>query len=250
MLATESCETLWITFSVYMDNVSAVEAQVKRDRKVHLTLRWMNTLPSYLEDSSQNSKVYTPVFTDLSSKHSSATIRAVTGIVHSLVYDFAQSESYSFAQPVDVQQKILPEDDVTLYRMSGAGLCQMIKLRKDTLSEKKGKRKMTSQSRVEVEFELEILDKLKESDKNSLPQALKLLDEGNLTFVKKDFVNFVRDADLTIREYVNEKKLNKHKNNFLEVVPFNVYNDEQLLKSFKWSLGKCGALTKNYPSSV
>ena len=29
-----------------------------------------------------------------------------------------------------------------------------------------------------------------------------------------------------------------------------MYNDEQLLKSFKWSLGKCEALTKNYPSSV
>ena len=180
------------------------------------------------------------MFTDLSSKHSSATIRALTGIVHSLVYDFAQSESYNFAQPVDVQQKILPEDDVTLYRMSGAALCQMIQLRKDTLSEKKGKRKVTSQSRVDVEFELEILYKLKECDKNSLPQALKLLDGGNLTFVKKDFLNFVRDADLTIREYVNEKKL-KHKNNFLEVVHFNVYNDEQLLKSFKWSLRKCGA---------
>ena len=76
-------------FSVYMEHVSAVEAQVKRDHKVHLTSRWMNTLSSYLEHSSQNSKVCTPVFTDLSSKRSSATIRAVTGIVHSLVYDFA-----------------------------------------------------------------------------------------------------------------------------------------------------------------
>ena len=105
-------------FSIYMEHVSAVEAQVKRDHKVHLTLRWMNTLSSYLEHSSQNSKVCTSVFSDFSSKHSSATIRAVIGIVQSLVYDFAQSESYNFAQPVDVQQKILPEDDVTLYRMS------------------------------------------------------------------------------------------------------------------------------------
>ncbi|PFX14947.1 hypothetical protein AWC38_SpisGene20862 [Stylophora pistillata] len=172
-------------------------------------------------------EVCAPVFTDLSINHSSATIRAVTGIVHSLVYDFAQSESYNLAKPVDqVQQSILPEDDVTLYRMSGAAFCQMIKLRKDTLSEKKGKRKVTSQSRIDMELELDILEKLKESDKNSLSQALKLLDEGNLTFVKKDFLNFVRDADLTIREYVNERKLNKHKNNFLEVVHFNVYSDE------------------------
>lgn len=238
-------------FSVYMEHVSAVAEEEKKDRKLHLTLRWMNTLTSYLEGSSKNSELCAPVFTDLSINHSSATIRAVTGIVHSLVYDFTQSESYNLAKPVDqVQQSILPEDDVTLYRMSGAALCQMIKLRKDTLSEKKGKRKLTSQSRINMELELGILEKLKESDKNSLSQALKLLDEGNLTFVKKDFLNFVRDADLTIREYVSERKVNKHKNNFLEVVHFNVYNDEQLLKSFKWSIGKCGALTTTYPFSV
>ena len=53
---------------------------------------------------------------------------------------------------------------------------------------------------------------------------------------------------MTIREYVNERKLNEHKNNFLEVV--NVYKGEQLLKSFKWSFGKCGALTHNSSSSV
>lgn len=103
------------------------------------------------------------MFTDLSINHSSATIRAVTGIVHSLVYDFAQSESYNLAKPVEVQQSILPEDDVTLYRMSGAALCQVIKLRKDTLSEKKGKRKVTLQSRIDMELELDILEKLKQS---------------------------------------------------------------------------------------
>jgi len=109
-------------FSVYMECVSAVAEEVKEDRKVHLTLRWMKTLTSYLEDSSQNSEVSTPVFTDSFSKHLSATIQAVTRVVHSLVYDFTQSKSYNFVQPVDFQQKILPEHDVTLYRMSGAAL--------------------------------------------------------------------------------------------------------------------------------
>ena len=151
-------------FSVYMEHVSAVAEEAKKDRKLHLTLRWMNTLTSYLEGSSKNSEVCAPVFTDLSINHSSATIRAVTGIVHSLVYDFAQSESYNLAKPVDqVQQSILPEDDVTLYRMSGAALCQMIKLRKDTLSAKKGKRKVTSQSRIDMELDQDILEKLKQS---------------------------------------------------------------------------------------
>ena len=46
--------------------------------------------------------------------------------------------------------------------------------------------------------------------------------------MKKDFLNFVRDADLAITEHVNERKLNKHKNNCLEVIHSNVSNDEQL----------------------
>ena len=53
-------------------------------------------------------------------------IRAVTGILHSLVYDFAQTEAYNFAQPKDVPHIIKCEDDVGLYRMSGAALCQMV----------------------------------------------------------------------------------------------------------------------------
>lgn len=119
--------------------------------------------------------------------------------------------------------------------MSGAALCQMIKLRKDTLSEKKGKRKTTLHSRSQMEGELDFLIKLKETDKSHLPEALKILDEGHLTFVKREFLNFVREADLNIREYVNDRSLKKHKSNFLEVVHFYVYNDQQLLKSFKWS---------------
>lgn len=98
----------------------------------------------------------------------------------------------------------------------------MIKLRKDTLSEKKGKRKPTHVSREQMELELDFLTKLKETDKIKFPEALKILDEDHLTFVKKEFLNFVREADLNIREYVNERSLKKHKNNFLEVVHFNV----------------------------
>ena len=103
----------------------------------------------------------------------------------------------------------------------------MIKLRKVTLSEKKGKQKTTMHSRSQMESELDFLVKLKENYKSHLPEALKIVDEGHLTFVKREFLNFVREADLNIREYVNERNLKKHKSNFLEVVHFNVYNNEQ-----------------------
>ena len=237
-------------FSYYVQLVSEVSNDSKRDRKAHLAIRWTESLNSYLDPSSENSNACSAVFNNLSTEHSSSTIRAVTGILHSLVYDFAQTESYNFSQPLDVHQDITPEDDVTLYRMSGAALCQMIKLRKDTLSDKKGKRKTTPSSRSQMELELDFLIKLKETDKSQLPEALKILDEGHLTFVKKEFLSFVREADLNIREFVNERRLKKHKNNFLEVVHFNIYNDEELLKSFKWSANKCGASVQDVKSDV
>lgn len=34
-----------------------------------------------------------------------------------------KTEAYNFAQPKDVPHIIKPEDDVALYRMSGAALC-------------------------------------------------------------------------------------------------------------------------------
>ncbi|KAL9984460.1 hypothetical protein ACROYT_G006754, partial [Oculina patagonica] len=237
-------------YSLYITLLSDITKEVKKDKKARLTLRWMESLNSYLDRSSDISKICSPVFSELENEHSSSTIRAVTGILHSLVYDFAQTESYHLAQPPAIEQVITPEDDVSLYRMSGAALCKMIKLRKDTLAEKKGKRKPTQVSRDQMELELDLLVKLRETDKSQLPEALKILDEGHLTFVKKDFLDFVREADINIREYVNERCLNKHKSNFLEVVHFNVYNDEQLLKSFKWSANKCGVSIQDVSSSV
>ena len=237
-------------YSSYITLVSAVSKDVKKDRKAHLCLRWVRSLNSFLDGSSENSNVCRSVFAELATKYSSSTIRAVTGILHSLVYDFAQTEAYNFTQPKDAPHIVKPEYNVALYRMSGAAICQMMKLRKDTLSEKKGKRGMTSASRDQMEIELEFLTHLKETDKSHLPAALRIHDEGHLTFAKKEFLNFVREADLNIREYVNERNLKKHKTNFLEVVHFNVYNDEELLKSFKWSAEKCGAPVKDTSNNV
>ncbi|KAK2564946.1 hypothetical protein P5673_011655 [Acropora cervicornis] len=51
------------------------------------------------------------------------------------------------------------------------------------------------------QMELDFLTHLKETDKSHLPAALEILDEGHMTFVKKEFLTFVREADLNIREY-------------------------------------------------
>lgn len=49
-----------------------------------------------------------------------------------------------------------------------------------------------------MEIELDFLTHLKEA---TFPAALEILDEGHMIFVKKEFLTFVREADLNIREY-------------------------------------------------
>lgn len=119
-------------YSLYITLVSDITKEVKKDKKAHLTLRWMESLNSYLDRSSDISKICSAVFSKLENEHLSSKIWAVTGILRSLVYDFAQTELYNLAQLPDIKQAITPDNDVSLYRMSGVALCQMIKLRKDT----------------------------------------------------------------------------------------------------------------------
>lgn len=98
------------------------------------------------------------------------------------------------------------EDDITLYRIYGAALCQMIRLRKDTLSEGN----IREQKPNGVGW-FNILLKSRETDKSDLPYALGFLDEGYLIYVKEDFLQFAREADVNIREFVDEGKLKKLK---------------------------------------
>ena len=73
-------------FSLCKEIVSTVVEDVKKGRKARLILRWMDATTSYLDSISTVWPKFNliSVFTDLSRKHSSATIyRAVLGIVHS-----------------------------------------------------------------------------------------------------------------------------------------------------------------------
>lgn len=98
----------------------SIENEAKSDRNALLTMRWTNSLDTVLE-----SDVCQSVYAGLPGNYSTRRIiRAVTGIIHSLVYDFAQTKSFSFSQPVDTSFSVTPEDDVALYRISGAALCQ------------------------------------------------------------------------------------------------------------------------------
>lgn len=107
-------------YSSYIKLIGEIENEAKTDRKALLTMRWTNSLDTVLE-----SDVCQSVYAGLPGNYSTPRIiRPVTGIIHSLVYDFAQTKSFSFSQPVDTSFSVTPEDDVALHRISGAALCQ------------------------------------------------------------------------------------------------------------------------------
>lgn len=77
-----------------------------------------------------------------------------------------------------------------------------------------------------MESESDILLKLWENDKSHLQYALALLNEGYLTYVREHLLQFVREADMNIKNLLTKGNW-RDKNNFLEVVHYNVFNDKE-----------------------
>ena len=77
---------------------------------------------------------------------------------------------------------ISTESDETLYRYCGAALHRMMKLLRETLQQKKGRGKVSSELRGIMELELDLLPDLTLKDKSSPQHSLMNLDEGNLIF--------------------------------------------------------------------
>ena len=85
-------------------------------------------------------------------------------------------------------------------------MCRMIKLRLNTIKDKKGTLKVTSRHKDELERELEVLMAMKMADKSLLPKEIKdHLDEGGLFFLKAEFINFVRIADNCTRRLTTDR---------------------------------------------
>ena len=69
--------------------------------------------------------------------------------------------------------KMYPESEETLYRYCGAALHRMIlKLRRETLQQKKGRGKVSSERRGTMQLELDVLNELTMQDKSSLSLSL------------------------------------------------------------------------------
>ena len=85
----------------------------------------------------------------------------------------------------------------------------MIKLRKETLQQKKSCGKVSTERCLIMEKELELLNTLVMKDKSSISASLKNLDEGNLIFSRIKPLPFLKEVDKNACEFGTDTKLAK-----------------------------------------
>ena len=119
----------------------------------------------------------------------------VVRVIHEMVYCTTHSHVQLRKSNSTSEQRnscLAVESDDTSFRCCGAALHGMIKLRKETLQQKKGRGKVSTERRLIMEKELDLLNTLVMKDKSSISVSLKNLDEGNLIFPRIELVPFFK----------------------------------------------------------
>ena len=159
----------------------------KPNRKAAFSVAWMKMLANFqTEKATQERSIMERFLVGQSERQfSPEVVHAVLSVIHEMVYFTIHSHvqrKKSLSTTELRVSRLAVENDDTLFRYCGAALHRMIKLRKETLHQKKGRGKVSSERRPVMEKELDLLNNLVMKDKSSVSQSLKNLDEGNLIF--------------------------------------------------------------------
>ena len=167
----------------------------------------------------------------------SEVVHAVISVVHELIYTCIHAHiqgSKTAHTTLDTQaSRLCPEADETLYRYCGAALHRMMKLRKETLEQKKGRGKVSRERKEIMQLELALLQDLTMKDKSILSQSMQNLDEGNLVFPKTELIPFLRRVDENVREFTCDANLKRYPTKFIDMCQSSVLNNEELEVDFK-----------------
>jgi len=85
----------------------------------------------------------------------------------------------------------------------------MIKLRRETLQQKKGRGKVSRERKGIMELKLDLLQVRTMEDKSSLSLSLQNLDEGNLVFSRTELFPFLRNVNVNVREFTSDSNLKR-----------------------------------------
>ena len=207
----------------------------KKNRKAAFSAAWMKLLSNFRSGKSSQERLIVERFL-VGQQFNIEVVHAVISIVHELVYtcvhSHIQGRKMSDTTLDTRTSRLCAESDETLYRYCGAALHRITKLRRETLQEKKGRGKVSSERKRMMELELDLLQDLTMEDKSSLSISLQNLDEGSLVFPIPELLPFLRRVDDNIREFTCDSNLKKFPTKFLEMCRSSVLNNEELEVDF------------------
>ena len=133
----------------------------KQNRKAAFSVAWMKMLANFrLGKSSQERSIVERFL--VGQQFDNEVVHAVVSLVHEMVYSCVhgrvQGRKMSNTSSDTRASKMYPESEETLYRYCGAALHRMIKLHRETLQQKKGRGKVSSERRGTMQLELDVLN--------------------------------------------------------------------------------------------
>ena len=241
MLSEEQKANFWLLIAGFCRKFSTLASDCsklpdKQNRKAVFSAAWMKLLSNFRSGKSSQERLIVERF--LVGQHFDIeVVHAVISLVHELVYtcvhSHIQRRKLSDATSDTRTSTLCTESDETLYRYCGAALHRMIKLRRETLLQKKGRGRVSRERKGIMELELDLLQDLTMKDKSSLSPGLQNLDEGNLVFPRTELIPFLRHVDDNVREFTCDSNLKRFPTKFLEMCRSSVLNNEQLEVDFR-----------------
>jgi len=210
------------------------DGSLKGYRKAALSVAWMKSLSRFQIGKATQERMIIDRFLK-EKEFDQEIVYEVLSVIHELVYNIVHTLIRSTREDAATESSepvIAEESDETLYRYCGFALHRMIKLRRETLSEKKGRGAITDERRQRFEQELEILQGCVMKDKTNLPAPLRNLDEGNLTFPKPELIHWLKSVDCEVRTFATDANLRKYHKNFPRLCQDLVLNNEDLKLDF------------------
>ena len=242
MLSEEQKANFWLLIAGFCRKFSTLASDCsklpdKQNRKAVFSAAWMKLLSNFRSGKSSQERLIVERF--LVGQHFNIeVVHAVISLVHELVYtcvhSHIQRRKLSDTTSDTRTSTLCTESDETLYRYCGAALHRMIKLRRETLLQKKGRGRVSRERKGIMELELDLLQDLTMKDKSSLSPGLQNLDEGNLVFPRTELIPFLRHVDDNVREFTCDSNLKRFPTKFLEMCRSSVLNNEQLEVDFRW----------------
>ena len=208
----------------------------KPNRKAAFSVAWMKMLNNFRPGRASQERSIVERFL-VGQQFNCEVVHRVVSLIHEMVYTcvhaHVQRRKTTASNPDRMKSKLSPESEETLYRYCGAALHRMIKLRRETLQQKKGRGKVSHGRRGNMELELDLLQDLTMKDKSSISVSLQNLDEGNLVFPRTELIPFLRNVDENVREFACDANLQRYPTKFIEMCQSSVLNNEELETDFR-----------------